>query len=379
MLKKDLFLKKLTFFNFLIVFLIPILGFGQIKINQWIHEPSSEQLHSSLVYVDFWATWCAPCISSMPHTQALEKKFGDQVLFLYISDEPENKIKTFMSRKKYNFYTANDPEHYNYNHFNIKAIPAAMLLNPVGKIIWQGKPWELDERLLKKFIAKYGQKKGKSNRIKLYKRIKLNDKEKYTTENKFSLKYKRFDYDIPFKSSHEHRQITYQGALKSILSKMLNVEPYQIQIQNDMTYWKIVFSDQFELQQPKVAELFLKSAGLNWQKLDKKFKIYQLNERDTSSWLSRDLYQYAESPDKSLSMIDDYFLTIDNASAKQLAHILSDKTPWIFTYEGANNQVYDWNIRIDNLENLLKNLISDLNFEIIEITKQLPVYIIKQK
>ena len=377
MLKKDLFLKKLTLFNFLIIFLLPILSFGQIKINRWIHKPSQEKLEMPLMYVDFWATWCAPCISSMPHTQALEERFGSEVLFLYISDEPENKIKAFMSRKNYHFYTANDAAHYNYEQFNIKTIPAAMLLNPKGKIIWQGKPWELDERLLKKFIAKYGQKKGRSNRIELQKQTKLKKTEKYTTENKFSLKYKSFDYDIPFKSSHEHHQITYQGTLKSILSKMLNVEPYQIQIQDDMSYWKIVFSDQFESRQSDVAELFLKSAGLNWQKLDKKFKIYKLKDQDTSSWLSRDLYQYAESPNQSLSMIDDYFLTIDNASPKQLAHILSDKTPWIFTYEGTNNQVYDWNIRIDNLENLLKNLISDLNFEIIETTELLPVYTIK--
>ena len=361
----------------MIIFLLPILSFGQIKINRWIHKPSQGKLEMPLMYVDFWATWCAPCISSMPHTQALEERFGSEVLFLYISDEPENKIKAFMSRKNYHFYTANDAAHYNYEQFNIKTIPAAMLLNPKGKIIWQGKPWELDERLLKKFIAKYGQKKGRSNRIELQKQTKLKKTEKYTTENKFSLKYKSFDYDIPFKSSHEHHQITYQGTLKSILSKMLNVEPYQIQIQDDMSYWKIVFSDQFESRQQKVAELFLKSAGLNWQKLDKKFKIYKLKDQDTSSWLSRDLYQYAESPNQSLSMLDDYFLTIDNASPKQLAHILSDKTPWIFTYEGTNNQVYDWNIRIDNLENLLKNLISDLNFEIIETTELLPVYTIK--
>ena len=377
MLKKDLFLKKLTFFSFSIAFFLTYTGFGQLKINQWIHKPSQEKLEMPLMYVDFWATWCAPCISSMPHTQALEERFGSEVLFLYISDEPENKIKAFMSRKNYHFYTANDAAHYNYEQFNIKTIPAAILLNPKGKIIWQGKPWELDERLLKKFIAKYGQEKGQSNRIELQKQTKLKKTEKYTTENKFSLKYKSFDYDIPFKSSHEHHQITYQGTLKSILSKMLNVEPYQIQIQDDMSYWKIVFSDQFESRQQKVAELFLKSAGLNWQKLDKKFKIYKLKDQDTSSWLSRDLYQYAESPNQSLSMIDDYFLTIDNASPKQLAHILSDKTPWIFTYEGTNNQVYDWNIRIDNLENLLKNLISDLNFEIIETTELLPVYTIK--
>jgi len=377
MLKKELFLKKLTLFGFLIVFVLPLRGSGQIRINKWIHKPTKEELHNSLIYIDFWATWCAPCISSMPHTQALEKKFGSEVLFLYISDEPENKIKSFMERRRINFYTANDTEHYNYDHFNIKAIPVAMLLDPNGNIIWQGKPWELDEPMLKRFISKYGLKEGKDTRIKLQKQTELNETEKYTIENNFSLKYKSFDYDIPFKLSHKNHQIIYQGSLINVLSKMLQVEPYQIKIQGDMTYWEVVFSDQFESQQREVAELFLKSAGLNWQKLNKKFNIYKLKEQDTTGWLSRDLYQYAESPDQSLSMIDDYFLTIDNASPKQLAHILSDKTPWIFTYEGVNNQVYDWNIRIDGLGNLLKNLISDLNFKIIETEKQLPVYTIK--
>ncbi len=369
----------LTKFFFLTLTISSFSVYSQIYIDNWVHQPDKKNLNAPLIYVDFWATWCAPCISSMPYTEVMEQRFKDKILFVYISNESENKIKSFMSRKNYHFYTANDLHEYNYRHFQINSIPAALILNPDGEVVWQGKPGKLKESTLRNLVAVYGHKKGRKNRIKLQKLTASDENDNLVKGRDFSLKFQKFDYAVPYKFIHKNNTLIYKGDLKSILTEMLQVEPYQIRLPEETSYWEIVFDEQFQDNQAGVAKSFLKSNGFEWNKLEKELTVYQLNDRDTSSWLSSQLYQYAESPEQSLSMVDEYFLTVDNASPKLLARILSEKTPWIFSYKGNNEQIYDWNIRIDKLENLLKNLITDLDFKVKEKTKEVPVYIIDKE
>ncbi len=364
---------------FLIIFFFNLKTYSQLEITNWIEKPAKEKLCNPLIYIDFWATWCAPCISSMPHIQGLEKKFDDKILFIYISNEPENKIKKFMSERNLDFYAANDTGEFNFKHFNINQIPTALIIDPSGKIIWRGKPGELNEKILKKLISKYGHKKGKKHRIILKQTKKSKNHNNFTQIIKQSLKFKKFEFPVPFKYSIQEHQIIYQGSLKDILARLLSVKPYQIQIEGDnMTYWEIIFDIKFLNNQEKIAYSFLETTGHSWKKLEREKEVYELKERKTSSWLNGKLYQYAESPDQTLSIMDDYFLTVDNASPSQLAQIISKKTPWLFTYNGNNNQIYDWNIRIDSLDNLLKNLIEDLDFTIKKKTENFTVYVIRK-
>lgn len=57
------------------------------------------------VYViNYWATWCSPCIEEMESFGNLSRKIsGGNIEFLFISDEPFDKQITFISRKKWSF------------------------------------------------------------------------------------------------------------------------------------------------------------------------------------------------------------------------------------------------------------------------------------
>jgi len=94
-----------------------------------------KSLKGKVIFLNFWATWCPPCIGEMPQIQELYDKFknNENVVFLLVSNEDLSKIKTFINNKEYSFpvyssrYKA--PE-----IFASKSIPTTFLIDKNGVI-----------------------------------------------------------------------------------------------------------------------------------------------------------------------------------------------------------------------------------------------------
>lgn len=56
------------------------------------------------VFLNFWATWCAPCRSEMTTIEELSKQFNNEVIFLLASDEDTSKIQNFLSENKFDLH-----------------------------------------------------------------------------------------------------------------------------------------------------------------------------------------------------------------------------------------------------------------------------------
>ncbi len=105
-----------------------------------------EESKGSVVFVNLWATWCPPCIAEMPEMQKLYDDYKGKITFLFVSNENQNRVNTFLKKKKYNFPTfqpsSNMPE-----QLYSKSIPATYIINKKGEIVidkrgaanWNGK------------------------------------------------------------------------------------------------------------------------------------------------------------------------------------------------------------------------------------------------
>jgi thiol-disulfide isomerase/thioredoxin len=62
-------------------------------------EITLEELRGKVIYLDFWATWCAPCIQALPHTERIRQRFNENdVAFVYINlDEDKNKWLRYLA------------------------------------------------------------------------------------------------------------------------------------------------------------------------------------------------------------------------------------------------------------------------------------------
>ena len=60
-----------------------------------------EELTDKPVFLNFWATWCPPCRAEMPSITELYKLKKEEVNFVFISNEPKEKIAAFMNKNGY--------------------------------------------------------------------------------------------------------------------------------------------------------------------------------------------------------------------------------------------------------------------------------------
>ncbi len=77
--------------------------------NFWFEDMSGKQIsfteyQGKVVFINFWATWCPPCIAEMPDINSLYSETKDQIQFVMISlDQDERKAREFIQRKNFKF------------------------------------------------------------------------------------------------------------------------------------------------------------------------------------------------------------------------------------------------------------------------------------
>ena len=93
-----------------------------------------EEFNDQIVFINFWATWCPPCIAEMPTIEKLYQKYKDKIGFAMISNEYIGMLEDFKNRNKYTFpvyqIEMDVPE-----VFNLSIIPATFIISPDRKII----------------------------------------------------------------------------------------------------------------------------------------------------------------------------------------------------------------------------------------------------
>lgn len=113
-------------------FRLPSIEGKQVKL--------SDLLKQGPVIVDFWATWCKPCIKAFPGLQKLYDKYHDRGLTVVAisvdSPRTQTRVAPFVKSNKYSFLVLLDKDGRVARQYNAVIIPRTVLLDKDGKMIF---------------------------------------------------------------------------------------------------------------------------------------------------------------------------------------------------------------------------------------------------
>lgn len=93
-----------------------------------------ENTKGKVVFINFWATWCPPCIAEMPSIQKLYTDYQDKVVFLFVTNDRFSDINKFLDKHNYSFKVFR-PVSPNSSLFDVPSIPRTFLIDKHGKIV----------------------------------------------------------------------------------------------------------------------------------------------------------------------------------------------------------------------------------------------------
>jgi uncharacterized protein (TIGR03435 family) len=134
----------------------PAPALGTAKI---LHAPPEAQREGKIwkgkwVVIEFWATWCAPCVSAIPHwNDRVDKFMGRPVEFISITDEEPDRIEAFLAKRPIKGQVAIDASGATFKSYQVPGRPHTVIVDPNGKIAAMTTPDKLTDEVIDSLLA----------------------------------------------------------------------------------------------------------------------------------------------------------------------------------------------------------------------------------
>lgn len=99
------------------------------------NEYNLTQFKGKVLFINFWATWCPPCVGEMPQIQSLYDKFKDDedIQFFLVTNETTQTVQKFLEKRSYDFPVFIS-EYRSPQIFQSNSIPVTFIISKNGKI-----------------------------------------------------------------------------------------------------------------------------------------------------------------------------------------------------------------------------------------------------
>lgn len=97
---------------------------------------SLDAYRGKVVYLDFWASWCAPCLSALPALDQLRQEFGSrgfEVLAVNVDRNPADAL-ALLARRPVGYRSISDPEGSLPRRFGVETMPTSFLIDRDGMV-----------------------------------------------------------------------------------------------------------------------------------------------------------------------------------------------------------------------------------------------------
>ncbi len=354
-----------------------------INITDFIHNtPNNKSFENKFIVIEFWATWCGPCLDAVPHLNKLQEKFksNNDLVFISMTDEKPEKIQATLDRIDFNTIVVSDQSKKTHKDLEVEKngvmmIPLTILIDNNGNVKWRGYPEELNEEKINSFLK--GEqikeiKKAEESVVELSKKDFLNN---------IILKMKNKSIDTLFllePSNNNNSSLILNGILKGkfiaqnksvseIFSNLLEIPKEQINISSKFRDFK--FNLAYKNTTDKDLKLILKDKLLKRLNLNesinfKEVEIYELKILEKSK-----IKNSKKTSDKMGHISESKtHLILSNSNIESLSNEISDLFKIVVKNKTGLNGNYDLILNKGSFSKLNKDLI--INGLMLEKSKQ---------
>jgi len=337
-----------------------------INITNWIENvPNDKNLNDKYIVLEFWATWCGPCIAAVPHINSIQKEFNQKDLYyISITDESVAKVERSLKRINFNSIVVTDLTKKTQINFGdgvkgLDAYPLTVLIDKTGIIKWIGEPKNLNSEIMSTFLANsntentdYSLEKNliqkEQNPILNFKNLLKNNEVKYY----FNL--------IEAEGTEPSKQamgtsiiILKSYSLKDIYNSVFNIKSTQIKLPENIENIKFDLTYK-NFKEPENLNL-LETDILKKLHLEKQTELRPTNVNIVSIQNQSLLEKTLENQFSSISHADDKIIFTRN-TITQMLNELSNVSTEQYKYNDKNETKYDFIIGIESKDDIVTSL-----------------------
>lgn len=371
----------------LVVMWLYNVSYGQLLLDTEVQQSQYANAEkTNMVLVDFWATWCGPCVYASQYLNDLQQMFPDELYIVSLSNEDLSKVEQFIKKHPVGLNVSIDEGKSNFDKYNVQSLPYSVLLDASGQIIWSGNPTNLKPEIVRKLSAKLKTPIYPNHFIKYSNRSK-NIIETHLTEDvpvikdyKISTLQQAFEADEAIIEKVGNYTIVY-GGLRQILAYLLMANPLQIEVPYTMHKTiKLVLNDLSDtLSKADIAIRVLSDAGMQLKPGIRKGEVLKLDfEGSFENWWDKNSIQWGSDLHQAFLVTGDGFKA-DDIDFETFIYKLSEikGIPVVFDRTiPFPKGVYDWDFHYRYYDLMAMNL------ERLGISSQIteaeyPVYVVE--
>ena len=121
---------------------------------QGVYAPQLSAMKGQVVVLDFWATWCMPCMQALPHMQQLHEKLAKKGLrIIGVTNEPWDKVGSVVKQRGLTYGQVSDEANVIGMQYLVTALPTLVVIGKDGKVrsVTIGE-WESVERQITEML-----------------------------------------------------------------------------------------------------------------------------------------------------------------------------------------------------------------------------------